>query len=693
MTDTVFRIHPTINFARVGTSEDYYIAPETAAGEAIGPDGLFGGLPIKAGTEDTPIEASDLRDSAQKVKRQAARFRIYAYDGPQTQYPGGGGAEIQPGSTVSGKKVKDIVWTVHVANKKANNYEISSANGKEEGINAYKDGKTPPVRNKDFGPELALPKRLRELVIDPGPRTIASSATATIPFSRASVPTYADAKGTVHTLPDYPVSFPDDFFTMFNAQGPIDTLGAMKIEPGTGRLIILGGYGRASGIETNGVAPRLDDAIDNDDWFDDVSDGPVNAVILFDDGSTADVVAGWVVTTDPAYAPQTRNVVSTWDDVYNTWVQELALVPSLYAGGRFNTGYKPSFHDDIMPVFHAAMLQQWNCALPSQAINGHKYVGAITASDTPSKKIPNFQSLIRNPNDEEQNFEGVMMPLSLGDAEKSFLSVSETQYFNLMQWYSNQFSADAIEFGPGEKLDRVVLENGLGGRYSPGIEMTFIVRDVNLYRVDWKSDFGPFRINEKPLDYSKANAATPFLGVGYVPLRTAPVEPGDLSKFMALPWHTDYNSCATHLPDPNKPEGNNTLYWSWPAQRPVQVYPASACSFDSSTNTWNLGGQLFSVRGSEGNGTHTDYPQQVGRYQCYFDFVENWEKVGFIIQGSQISAPQGNNYGADKFVETASLFESDGDLVQPWPTANLPGYTAPKDCGPPTCPAGIKSKS
>ena len=27
-----FRLHPTINFARVGTSDDFYLSPETSAG-------------------------------------------------------------------------------------------------------------------------------------------------------------------------------------------------------------------------------------------------------------------------------------------------------------------------------------------------------------------------------------------------------------------------------------------------------------------------------------------------------------------------------------------------------------------------------------------------------------------------------------------------------------------------------------
>ena len=29
---TVLRLHPTINFARVGTSDDFYLSPETSAG-------------------------------------------------------------------------------------------------------------------------------------------------------------------------------------------------------------------------------------------------------------------------------------------------------------------------------------------------------------------------------------------------------------------------------------------------------------------------------------------------------------------------------------------------------------------------------------------------------------------------------------------------------------------------------------
>src|ERR1700716_3544413 len=55
------RIHPALGIARVGNSEDeYFIGPE---------------LPYA-----TPQELGFYKDSSGKLKRQAALFRLYAYD-------------------------------------------------------------------------------------------------------------------------------------------------------------------------------------------------------------------------------------------------------------------------------------------------------------------------------------------------------------------------------------------------------------------------------------------------------------------------------------------------------------------------------------------------------------------------------------------------------------------------------------
>ena len=681
MSDTVFRVHPAIGIGRVGDSEEFYIAPVTAAG-TIEPRGLMGGLPIKPGTEDTPITADDFRDTTGNVKRQAARFRIYAYaSGTSAIYPNGGGTLVTVGSTVGGKKVVDIVWTVHLANKKLNNYSTVSKGGQFRGMAAYEDPSLLELRNPNYKGKTDRndPVRLRELFIDPGPRVIKASGgtSAVIAFDAATQAAYGNSSGGVVPVPSYPKSFPSDFNTLYEPLGPLTSLGDLRVDD-KGGLVVAGGYAKTAAVSQDGkpVDP-MNQATENGLWYDDAADGPVNAVVVFDDHSTATVQGGWYVTGDPGYAPQTRNIISSWDDVYDVWVRELALVPALYANGRFQATYRPSFPDDIQPTFHAVMLQRWNTNLPSVAINNHDMIGAIKPTDDPTAKIPNFKTLLRNPNSSSDTQTGApMMPLSLGDAEKSFLSVSQTQYFLLSQWHAKSYlPGPGPALGPGEKLDKITLENCLGGRYSPGIEMSFTVRDTNLYIQDWqKQDCGPFRINQAPLDYSKATADKPFLKFGYIPLQPIPLEPGDISKFMSVPWHTDYNSCATHLPDPN-PQGNNTLFWSWPAERPVAVYPVSLCHYDAGSKTWTVGQQVYSVRGA---GTETDYPAQVGRFQRYPDFVDNWFKVGFVIEGPQIAAEAGKApYPANIFLEVRSQFDVGSDYVPPWPTADVPHYVAP----------------
>ena len=74
-----FRVHPAMGIARVGNSAEYVIAPETMAGSGIGESTPSGGLPIRAGTESDFVTSADVRDAAGALKRQAARFRVFAY--------------------------------------------------------------------------------------------------------------------------------------------------------------------------------------------------------------------------------------------------------------------------------------------------------------------------------------------------------------------------------------------------------------------------------------------------------------------------------------------------------------------------------------------------------------------------------------------------------------------------------------
>jgi L-Lysine epsilon oxidase N-terminal/L-lysine epsilon oxidase C-terminal domain/von Willebrand factor type A domain len=87
MAITAVKIHPAIGIARLGNSPDeFYIGPERVW-ELPDPPGGF-------------------KDSQCRVKRQAARFRLYAY------HDDGSITEITADDA-------DISWTVHVVNKKA----------------------------------------------------------------------------------------------------------------------------------------------------------------------------------------------------------------------------------------------------------------------------------------------------------------------------------------------------------------------------------------------------------------------------------------------------------------------------------------------------------------------------------------------------------------------------------------------
>jgi hypothetical protein len=137
---------------------------------------------------------------------------------------------------------------------------------------------------------------------------------------------------------------------------------------------------------------------------------------------------------------------------------------------------------------------------------------------------------------------------------------------------------------------------------------------------------------------------------------------------MAAPWHADYNHCAIHPINPN-PNSDPTLYWSWPAERPVMVHPQALSRFDAASG-WTPGPQLYAVRGG---GTTTVYPANAGRFQLVRDFVLNWHKVGFVVQASRID-PSARAADADEpFLEVACGFPASAALaVTPWPSYNVP---------------------
>ena len=225
---TVYKIHPSIGIARVGNSPDeFFIGPER-----IG---------------EHPAPAGGFKDAQCRVKRQAARFRIYAH------HDNGTVEELTDAEA-------DISWTVHLVNKKAAH----------------------PGRGNT---EAAGP-----LTIDPGSRTLNG------PNQRKLFDT-----GTIEFADADPVLVP---------------LGEIRSDDAN-HLLVLGGFGKSASPPGTGLAHFWT----NDDWYDDVSDGPVSATITIRASSTSPAVVGaWVIVAPPKFAPGIDNVITLYDRVFQAMV-------------------------------------------------------------------------------------------------------------------------------------------------------------------------------------------------------------------------------------------------------------------------------------------------------------------------------------------------------------------------------------
>lgn len=586
---TTFEIVPAIGIARVGNApESFYIGPEQA-----------GGLPTFPDDEGKSFGAGDFRDAEGRMKRQAARFRIFRHVAGQDA------EEV----TLDDADVAEIRWTVHLANKKAAWQCFHCLKGKS----GY--GPSHPFRN----PQVQGVSERQGLVIDPGPRSIAGrhgGLSAPVEFSRDTIP--PSYKGG-----NFP---PANLFPQ-----PIDTLGALRTD-GSGRLLVLGGYGHSGSVDET---PALSDYANNDGWWDDTSDGFVRADVLLKSGETIAAKAAWVVVAPPAYAPQICNLVTLYDTMFDTAVRHLNLRPDIYGKGLWRSGpdgYRPRFDTEVRPIFERAASYVWVSPAPR---GPHRFDYAKLADPGPSgaedRKF--YLAILRGPDEPnvvESPLPGVsMMPFLIGDdaigAEEEagalmttsrYLTLTDTQYFFLQQWAAGHFEpGGAAEPDKGTAITRGVLENCVGGAFSPGIETTWISRDPALFAA-------PFRIRQRP---TRGDGLSPVADMA------AGAEPGDLTGRMALPWQADFNECASQ-----KILGR--VMWWWPAQRPVSVYlPAAAGDDDGNSKT---------MRRVPWVGTDGDSDARKNFvFPDHFGMLENWHRLGFVFESGEAGGP--------RFVEVA----------------------------------------
>ena len=655
-----FKIHPAIGIARVGDSPtSFYLAPEQAGQLPIECD-QDGNAVIK---DDKEQPISKFKDAQQRVRRQAARFRVYGYkDGAPHGQEIEVGQEIEAvthsGQLLTGEVV-DIEWTVYLANKKSSWYEFQQLDGEHGYADAH------PLRNAD----VAGADRRQQLIIDPGPRTVTytNKKQRTAQFTRGQNPGYTQ-------------SFPPPLTPL-----SIETLGELKAtqQDKYNRLIVLGGFGKAGSYKKGFGQPVIKHYANNDGWFDDISDGPVMArvkyKVLKEDGRdpnphtpkfqfvTVESPA-WVIVGYPRYAPEILDIVTMDDLVYDIAVREFGYNPFMYGtppfissqpppdpadskalalwreNAQWNPDYYPYFNRDIWPILTRP--QNYQVLMDFDAFTGgdpHETASGSGGNFDPSViSIPPHDgedpeelkarrrqrmfiwNVLRKsgqenlwtsplPNGQENLWTSshlndpknlpILMPFLCGDNPLSnivpskFLRLTDTQLFILNQWaegkFINEDEEDITTTNPelsvasGADLDRGVLSNALGGSFCPGGEAAWIMRNPAIYAEPYRIKHSPYFTIQALNTWQPQPLSLP----GNLQTQTDPgsmqigLEPGDLTKYSAVPWQADFNECSTQDVDLTYEKWNvidpqsvgdpvqqitQTTYW-WPSHRPVIV--------------------------------------------------------------------------------------------------------------------------
>jgi L-lysine 6-oxidase len=571
-----YAIHPSIGIARIGNSPSFYLAPISV-----------GGLPIECDEQGTmkrtrhgaPAFVQHFKKDRQ-IRRQGARFSIFSYDGDESPN------EI----TSESDDVKRITWTVHLANKKACWFYWHERDGDLllGKANSYVQLGIPPRNSNVKGADR------RSLIIDPGPRRLTGAGQRT-DFSKDTAPR------------DYPATFPNPAVA-----GTVTTLGDVRTDAG-GRLVVIGGRGRAAGGKS---------ASESDGWFDDLADGPVTCELVLRDGSTH-VLQAWCIVGQPKYAPQLVNMI-TLDDIMCDVAVRSGAFPAL-----LDPRTPVNFDRDIAPILTRPADLAWVANTPAMMHFAHPRFDPRDASECNRPNRERYASFHRQGPFQFAQDGVPMMPLIVGENPlmnvhaAPFLTLTETQLRNLRQWAAGRFVTTSPEPLPGvHELDRASVANCVGAPLSPGVEVTWSIRNPAIYESPWR-----IKHRHEP-DY--------YLQRGLCPdedetdeTQGSGCEPGDLTKRLNPPWQADFFQCTaqyvslhdgdivddTHFPIPP----TYYAYW-WPAQSPVQVISGALSASEQDASGVPAGAQVPFARGFN----HAD------------DAIAGWHHLGFVVNQNRV---------------------------------------------------------
>lgn len=643
------RIHPGIGLARLGDSDEFYIGPE-AQGVVVDPGGSNGPGP----------QGGSYRDSKARLKRQAQRYRVYAYDANDKVI-----AEL----TADSGLVQSLRWRVHVQNMKSANYAF-------QGAYLFDPDQ---LRNPSIQPG-KKPVERDQLIINPGAHTIASGQPGPV-VMKGDVFTGIE-KGTLPGELRFEGFTPKDpskeVEVTYTAAKDIE-LGQLRLDA-QDRLLFIPAPGKGGSVTTpkvvlsspsetisppngpdNGKNPLTNQFayFNIPGWWDDTCGGEIDVTVTLKDGtvlSTRDNVTAetdegtrnpkagaWIVTAPPKYAPHMYHVVSILDRVYETF-------PEAYP----NAGQKTNFYRDVYPVFANAVNYGWVSAeaagvTPETKNRAHGpeqpgnllspgYLSLLTDPSEQMKPVrQRIYSLMRHAPGENGRLVDTLLPApperptswknaalkrtedaskmpklwgtggkplqnqQLGiDLPDQFLSLTDWQLNHLKEWAEGNFEVGTpIQPVPLEKLPLAEQPHALdSSALQPTIGGGFHPGIEFPYLIIYREYFAEaFRVGKN-------------------------VEPGALSAYMSSPWQGDFWSC-------------NEAWW--PTQRPEVVFEYDPATQTRTYKEW--------FRGYDADG------EPLSSTDGYQQMAYAWPKLGMVLP---VKTDDGNflkDRGTTVFVE------------------------------------------
>jgi hypothetical protein len=448
---------------------------------------------------------ADFRTADGHIKRQAARFRVYAH------LKDGTVAEV----TAANARIE---WSVAIANLKAGWYEFNQAMDLPNGLS--QDAKR---RNT----AIQIPGGRSSLDIVPTPQTIEGPDAPSVAFN----------DGTFWRKPVY--------------------LGELRTDA-CGRLLFLGGRGVSSPFR-EGLDPLT--FANNVGWHDDVADGPVRATISFPGAAPMEAEPGYVVVTPPNFAPGLFGVVTMDDAVRETFENQGWLTPPNRTSFTQDVWSIFDRLTGLQWVNHGLfMLHGFGSPLDAR---DPKVIARLR--DHSAENAPWREAVLRlfRIAGAGGDLDAPKLPQIYGDGVDTLfgpppanalglLALTRTQYAHLRRWAAAEFvddwpgsvpaAPDFASLTPAEQvsqLERAGLHDCLGGPFHPGIEITWVMRLPRL----WKRRY---RLNVLAGDHPAKQDYGPTLTPAACTGPGGPydgVAAGALTRFLGVPWQTDGTSC------------------------------------------------------------------------------------------------------------------------------------------------------